>query len=82
MFTAVFVMKLSSFDSVIPKIDGLIRFVISLSLSISDNKLFTFKWQKCKPWVLRGSHVLSSLGCIWQVSGFKLTSPESSNNNW
>ena len=82
MFTFAFAMELSSFDSVIPKIAGLIKFVISLSSSILDNKLFKFKWQKCKPQVLRGPHVLSSMNCISQGSGFKLTSPESSNNNW
>ena len=59
MFTSAFVTELSSFDSVIPKIAGLIQFVISLTSSILDNKLFTFKWQKCKPRVLRGSYVLS-----------------------
>ena len=49
---------MTGFDSVVPKIAGLIKFVISLSSSVLDNKLFTFEWQKCKPRVLRGSHVL------------------------
>ena len=74
-------MELSSFDSVIPKIAGFIKFVISVSSSILDNKLFTFKCQKCKPRVLRSSHVLPSMNCIWQGPGFKLISPESSKKS-
>ena len=58
IFTSAFIIELSSFDSVMPKIAGLIEFMISLSSSVLDNKLFTFKWQKCKPRVLRGSQVL------------------------
>ena len=82
MFTSAFVTEPSSFDSVIPKIAGFIQFVMPLSSSILVNKLFTFKWQKCKALVLRGSHVLSPMNYIWQGPGFKLTSTESSNNKW
>ena len=72
-------MVLSSFGSVIPKMDGCMLFVMSLSLSVLDTKPFTFKGQKWKLRVLRGSHILSSLNCIWQGPGFKLIPPKSSN---
>ena len=73
---------MTGFDSLVPKIAGLIKFVISLSSSVLDNKLFTFEWQKCKPRVLRGSHVLSSMNYIWQGPVFKIISPESRNQIW
>ena len=53
--TSAFVKKISSFDSVIPKIAGFLWLLIPLSLSILDKIPFTFKWQKWKLRVLIGS---------------------------
>ena len=43
--TSLFVKKISSFDSVIPKIAGFLWLLIRLSSSILDKIPFTFKWK-------------------------------------